>query len=51
MQHLNDGMDELFKKAGENYYLKESASGWDDVASSLSNLTKTEAIVTKTKNK
>ncbi|MEO5562475.1 MAG: hypothetical protein ABIR18_03550 [Chitinophagaceae bacterium] len=32
MQHLEDNMDELFRKAAENYPLKTDAQDWDDIA-------------------
>ncbi len=35
MEHVNDDMDELFRKAGELYPLKTSASDWDGMAGKL----------------
>ncbi|HEY4965738.1 MAG TPA: outer membrane beta-barrel protein [Puia sp.] len=35
MEHVNDDMDELFKKAGELYPLKTSESDWDGVMGKL----------------
>ncbi len=35
MQYLDNDMDELFRKAGENYPLKTELSDWDTIALSL----------------
>lgn len=37
MQHLEHDMDDLFRKAAEDYSLKTSESKWDSVASQLNN--------------
>ena len=35
MQHINDDMDELFQKAGEEYPLKTDTSDWQTVHKKL----------------
>jgi hypothetical protein len=35
MQHIENDMDELFRKAAENYPLKTEAQNWDDIAVAL----------------
>src|SRR5881394_3409432 len=37
MQHIDNDMDELFRKAAENYPLKTKIKNWDDIAVILAN--------------
>ena len=37
MQYVNDDMDELFRRAAENYPLDTSNSNWNKVSSALNN--------------
>lgn len=50
MQDLDNNMDELFQKAGEQYPLKENKSGWDDIAYLLNNTTAPPLIIKNKKN-
>lgn len=35
MQHIENDMDDLFRRAAENYPLKTEAKNWDDIAAAL----------------
>lgn len=48
MQHLDHDMDDLFRKAGENYPLRTDEDDWDNMAAKLE-ITPAELIVPKKK--
>jgi hypothetical protein len=50
MQDLDNNMDELFQKAGEQYPLKENISDWDNIAYILNNTTTPPQITKNKKN-
>jgi hypothetical protein len=37
MQYVNDDMDELFKRAAENYPLDTNSANWNKVLAALKN--------------
>jgi hypothetical protein len=51
MQYVNDDMDELFKRAAENYPLDTNSADWNKVLAALQNETETKAIPEKKGNK
>jgi hypothetical protein len=51
MQLVNDDMDELFRRAGEEYSLDTSGSDWEKVAGELASSGQTEAPAKKTNKK
>ena len=50
MQHVNDDMDELFRRAGEEYPLDTSGADWSKIAKEL-NLPATEKAAPESSNK
>jgi len=50
MQYVNDDMDELFRKAAENYPLDTKGANWNKVLSALQDQNTTTAIPEKKKN-
>jgi hypothetical protein len=50
MQHVNDDMDELFRRAGEEYPLDTSGADWSKIAKEL-NLPATEKAAPENSNK
>jgi hypothetical protein len=47
MQYVENDMDDLFRKAAQNYPLKTEAKGWDDIAGVLAPQANREAIIDK----
>src|SRR5215204_1792576 len=50
MQYVNDDMDELFRRAAENYPLDTKGANWDKVLSALQDQNINTAIPEKKKN-
>jgi hypothetical protein len=51
MQYVNDDMDELFKRAAENYPLDTRGADWNKVLAALQNETETKTVPEKKGNK
>jgi hypothetical protein len=51
MQYVNDDMDELFKRAAENYPLDTNSANWNKVLAALQNETGAKTISEKKGNK
>lgn len=51
MQYVNDDMDELFKRAAENYPLDTNSANWNKVLAALQNQTEVKTIPEKKGNK
>jgi hypothetical protein len=51
MQYVNDDMDELFKRAAENYPLDTNSADWNKVLAALQNQSQTQTISEKKGNK
>lgn len=51
MQYVNDDMDEMFKKAAENYPLDTNSSDWNKVLTALQNETGNKTFFEKKRNK
>ena len=47
MQYVENDMDDLFRRAAQNYPLKTEAKGWDDIAGVLAPQANSEVIVNK----
>lgn len=51
MQYVNDDMDELFRKAAENYPLKTNSADWTKIVAAMQNKNETKIISGKKRNK
>lgn len=51
MQYVNDDMDELFKRAAENYPLDTNSANWNKVLAALQNQTEAKPVPGKKGNK